>query len=74
MRLISGTAVTVKLNDNERRFALVTAGGDGDGLLNVAAPLAVLLGAMAPGDVVKAWTPPVRGAEPARVELMEVMQ
>lgn len=74
MRLIPGTAVIVLLNGEEHHFTLVNADGDGDGKLNVAAPLAVLLGMMAPDDVVEAWTPPVPGARPMRVELVEVIQ
>ena len=72
MRLILGTRLVILLDGEEHRFILVSADGDGDGRLNVAAPLARLLGQMAPGDVVKAWTPSVPGAEPTRVELVEV--
>ena len=72
MRLVPGTEVTVKLDDEEYRFTLVTSSGDGDGQLNVKAPLAVLFGAMTVGDVVGAWTPPVKGAEPMRVELTAI--
>lgn len=72
MRLIPRTQVTVKLDDEEHRFTLVTSGGDGNGLLNVKAPLAVLLGAMAVGDVAKAWTPLIVGAKPMRVELVTI--
>jgi len=57
MRLIPGTRVVVELDGEERRFTLVTADGDGDGRLNVDAPLAVLLGAMALGDFAKAEMP-----------------
>jgi len=71
MKLIPGTEVLVKLDDKERRFVLVAADG-GDGRRNIDAPLAVLLGAMAVGDTVKMWTPPVRGAEPMSVELIAV--
>ena len=71
MRLIPGTAATVKLNDDEYNFTLVAADGDGNGRLNVAAPL---LGMMTPGDVVKAWTPSVPGARPIRVELVEAIR
>ena len=73
MRLIPKTKITVLLNGETHHFTLVSADG-GDGRLNVAAPLARLLGAMAPGDVVKAWTPSVLGARPTRVELVEVIQ
>lgn len=72
MRLIPGTMATVKLNDDEHRFTLVASRGDGDGRLNIKAPLAILLGMMPEGGVVKAWTPAVSGAEPMRVELMKV--
>ena len=86
MRLIPGTAVTVLLDDDERRFTLVAAKSERTGRtgswlrapvgkwLNIAAPLAVLLGMMSPGNVVKAWTPSVQGAEPMRVELIEVIR
>ena len=70
MRLIPGTVAIVKLDGEEQRFTLVVSGG-GDGRLNVAAPLAVLLGMMPPGSIVKAWTP-VRGAKPMKVELIKV--
>ena len=74
MRLLPETKITVLLDSDKHRFILVNAGGDSDGRLNVAAPLAVLLGAMAPGDVVKAWTPSAPGAKPMRVELVEVVR
>ena len=71
MRLIPGTKATVLLDGEECCFTLVASGGDGIERLNVAAPLAKMLGAMAPGNIIKAWTP-VRGAEAMRVELVEV--
>ena len=74
MRLTPETKVTVLLDDEKRHFTLVLADGDGDGKLNVAAPLARLLGMMSPGDVVKAWAPSIPGARPTRVELVEVIQ
>lgn len=74
MKLTPGTRVIVNLDDEEYHFVLVAADGDGNGRLNIAAPLAVLLGAMAAGDTVKAWTPPVKGATQIRVELVEVIQ
>lgn len=74
MRLTPGTRVVVLLDGEEHPFVLVAAGGDGDGRLNVDAPLAVLLGMMTVGDLVKAWTPRVAGAEPMRVKLVKVMQ
>ena len=73
MKLTPGIEVTVKLDDEEYRFTLVASGGDGDGQLNVKAPLAVLFGAMAAGDVVGAWTPPVKGAVAMKVELTAIM-
>ena len=72
MKLILGTRLVVSLDGEEHRFVLVASGGDGNGRLNVAAPLAVLLGAMAVDDTVKAWTPPVEGAESVCVELVAV--
>lgn len=73
MRLIPGTAVTVKLDGEKHHFVLVATRDGGDHQLSVAAPLAVLLGAMAVGDVTKGWTPPrVAEAEAMRVELMTV--
>ena len=72
MRLAPGTQVVVLLNDEEYRFTLVASGGGDDGRLNVQAPLATLLGAMAVGDVSKGWTPRVAGAKPMRVEVMTV--
>lgn len=74
MRLTPGTVAIVLLDDDKCRFTLVASGGDGDGRLNVKAPLAILLGAMAPGDVAGSWTPAVKGAKQMRVELMEVIQ
>lgn len=74
MKLILGTRLVVSLDGEEHRFVLVASGGDGNGRLNIAAPLAALLGAMAPGDVVKAWAPLVEGAELMRVELVEVIR
>lgn len=59
MKLVPGTQVIVTLNDEEYRLTLVASGGDGDSLLNVKAPLAILLGMMAVGNTVKAWTPAV---------------
>ena len=70
MKLTPETEVIVLLDGEEHRFTLVASDG-GDGRLNVKAPLAMLLGAMAPGNVVKAWTP-VTGAEPVRVELVAI--
>lgn len=72
MRLIPGTKITVKIDDEERRFTLVLEDGDGNGRLNVKAPLAVLLGAMRPGDVAGSWTPSIKGAVQMRVELTAV--
>lgn len=73
MRLTPGTQVTVLLNGEERCFILVAADGNGNERLNVAAPLAVQLGMMVVGDLVKAWTPCVAGAEPMRVKLVKVI-
>ena len=72
MNLILGTRLVVSLNGEEHRFVLVAADGDGVGRLNVAAQRAVLLGAMAVDDTVKAWTPPTEGAESICVELIAV--
>lgn len=73
MKLTPGIEVTVKLDGKEYRFTLVASGGDGDGRLNIKAPLARLLGAMTVGNTVKAWTPPVKGARAMRVELTAIM-
>ena len=70
MRLIPETEVDVLLDGEEHRLTLVASDG-GDGRLNVKAPLAVLLGAMAVGSIVKAWTP-IAGAETIRVELVAI--
>ena len=72
MRLIPGTEIVVLLDGKKHRFTLVTSSGDGDGQLNVKAPLAVLFGAMTVGDVVKAWMPPVKGAVAMKVELTAI--
>lgn len=72
MRLTPGTKVTVKLDGNEQRFTLVSSSG-GNGRLNIKAPLAVLLGGMAAGNTIKAWTPCVAGAGPMRVELVAIV-
>jgi len=73
MRLIPETKITVLLDGEEHHFVLVAESGDGNGRLNIKAPLAVLLGMMAVGNTVKAWTPPrIVGAEPMRVELIKV--
>lgn len=73
MRLIPGIKVDVKLDGKKRHFILVAEGGDGNGRLNVKAPLAVLLGGMGPGDEVKAWTPRITGAVAVRVELVAIV-
>lgn len=73
MRLIPGTRVTIKLDGKERHFILVASDGDGDGRLNVKAPLAVELSHMRPGDVLGSWTPPVKGATQMRVELVAII-
>ena len=73
MKLTPGIEVTVKLDGKEHRFTLVATGGAGNWQLYVKAPLAVLFGAMTVGDVVGAWTPPVKGAVAMKVELTAIM-
>lgn len=71
MKLEAGTTATVKLNDEEYRFLLVHAGGDGKERLSLKAPLAKLLDGMAVGDMLT-WRADVAGAEKMTVELVAV--
>jgi len=71
MKLKAGTVVTVNLNSKEYQFLLVHTGGNGTERLNIEAPLARLLSAMAIGDTCT-WKASGEGAEPMRVELVKV--
>ena len=71
MKLKAGTTATVKLDGKKYRFLLVHAGGDGKERLNLKAPLAQLLGAMAVGDTCT-WQVSVPGGEEMQVELVKV--
>ena len=71
MKLKPGMTVTVKLDNEELRFLIVHAGGDGKERLSLKAPLARLMGGMTIGDWWW-WRVEVPGGELLRVELVKV--